>query len=203
MDNISNLELAARFPQIFGKDLEPVIRCQAIDVTLSNTLGIVSFPDQPQLRNARIVGMELIPFYVLKRTAQLNKSNIEYVLDQETECDIVLNLFEGDLQIINNLPILCLNRMREQINVNDYTDGVPSNWHFSVYAASDYYKLNNRVISWTKCNLQARTLDGLFSSSKTVSFMVYYYDLNDLCALIEKQDEALRTVKGWQNQLNR
>ncbi len=158
-----------RFPQVFGMNLDSIIRSQCIDVPTVSGTGSAKFPDQAQLRNSRIVGLEILTQNSISQTPQLGKTLMTLANMQKTTVD----LYEGDLQIVNDYPLISLNRTQNA-----------SNDPF----VRDLFKLNNRILSWTKCTLNVE--QGTWSADGWVPFTVYYYNIADLIRLYRAQQEA-------------
>lgn len=126
---------------------------QAIELPIASgtTLTRFFFPDQSQLRNAFIQGIQFYTPTVITATP-LTGSTPTSLADMKKAS---LTLYSGDLQVVYSMPIL---------NLNEISDGVsPYVW--------DLPMLNNITISWVKSYIQ-------FSSAPTgataISLGAYY-----------------------------
>ena len=128
-----------------------------IQVPLNSSLTRYYFPDQPQLRNARIVAI------VAYNTAAISAS-ILTGSTPVTTADLkksFLTLYSGDMQLVNSLPMTSLNNIQ-----NGTTDG-------SDPAVFEVPEIDSMVISWTKSYVNLPT--ALSTTNVAYSFGVYYY----------------------------
>ena len=130
-------------------------RFQVIEVPVpaSSTLTFFSIPDQPQLRNAKIQGIQVYTPTTITKTP-LSGATPTTLADLKQS---YLTLYQGDLQIIYRLPLLALN------NISDLT----SPFLFELP------EMNDIDISWTKSSVT--TAAALATTNVTYSFGIYYY----------------------------
>ena len=130
-------------------------RFQVIEVPVpaSSTLTFFSIPDQPQLRNAKIQGIQVYTPTTITKTP-LSGATPTTLADLKQS---YLTLYQGDLQIIYRLPLLALN------NISDLT----SPFLFELP------EMNDIDISWTKSSVT--TAAALATTGVTYSFGIYYY----------------------------
>jgi len=130
-------------------------RFQVIEVPVpsGSTLTFFSIPDQPQLRNAKIQGIQVYTPTTITKTP-LSGATPTTLADLKQS---YLTLYQGDLQIIYRLPLLALN------NISDLT----SPFLFELP------EMNDIDISWTKSSVT--TAAALGTTVVTYSFGIYYY----------------------------
>ena len=130
-------------------------RFQVIEVPVpsGSTLTFFSIPDQPQLRNAKIQGIQVYTPTTITKTP-LSAATPTTLADLKQS---YLTLYQGDLQIIYRLPLLALN------NISDLT----SPFLFELP------EMNDIDISWTKSSVT--TAAALGTTGVTYSFGIYYY----------------------------
>jgi len=130
-------------------------RFQVIEVPVpsGSTLTFFSIPDQPQLRNAKIQGIQVYTPTTITKTP-LSGATPTTLADLKQS---YLTLYQGDLQIIYRLPLLALN------NISDLT----SPFLFELP------EMNDIDISWTKSYIS--TAAALATTGVTYSFGIYYY----------------------------
>jgi hypothetical protein len=130
-------------------------RFEAVEVPVpsGSTLTRFYFPDLPQLRNAKIQGVQVYTPTAITKTP-LTGSTPATLADIK---QATLTLYQGDLQIIFNLPLIGLN------NIQDLTS--PSVWELP--------EMNDIDISWTKSFISLATAAG--TTNVAFSFGIYYY----------------------------
>lgn len=130
-------------------------RFESIEVPIptSSSLTKFYFSDQPQLRQAKLQGIQLYTPTAISKTP-LTGSTPATLADIK---QATLTLYQGDLQIIYNLPLLALN------NIQDLTS--PSVWYLP--------EMNDIDISWTKSYITLATAAG--TTNVAFSFGIYYY----------------------------
>lgn len=130
-------------------------RFQVIEVPVpsGSTLTFFSIPDQPQLRNAKIQGIQVYTPTAITKTP-LSGATPTTLADLKQS---YLTLYQGDLQILYRLPLLALN------NISDLT----SPFIFELP------EMNDIDISWTKSSITTST--ALATTGVTYSFGIYYY----------------------------
>jgi len=132
-----------------------VKRYQAVEITVptGSTLTKFSFPDQPQLRNAKIQAIQVYTPTVITATP-LSGSTPVTLADLKKS---TLTLYQGDLQIVLNLPLLNFN------GISDLTS--PHVWQLP--------EMNDIDISWTKSYVNVST--ALATTNVAYSFGIFYY----------------------------
>jgi hypothetical protein len=130
-------------------------RFQVIEVPVlsGSTLTFFNIPDQPQLRNAKIQGIQVYTPTTITKTPLSGATPVTLADLKQS----FLTLYQGDLQIIYRLPLLALN------NISDLT----SPFIFELP------EMNDIDISWTKSSIT--TASALGTTNVTYSLGVYYY----------------------------
>lgn len=124
-----------------------------ISIPTSSTLTKFYFSDQPQLRNAKIQGIQVYTPTAITKTP-LTGSTPATLADIK---QATLTLYQGDLQVFYNLPLIAFN------NIQDLTS--PSVWSLP--------EMNDIDISWTKSYVTLATAAG--TTNVAFSFGIYYY----------------------------
>ena len=132
-----------------------VKRFKAVEVNVpsGSTLTRFNFPDQPQLRNAKIQGIQVYTPTVITATP-LSGSTPVTLADMKKS---FLTLYQGDLQIIFQLPLLNFN------GISDLTSPF----------VFELPEINDIDISWTKSYIQTST--ALSTTNVAYSFGIFYY----------------------------
>jgi len=125
-----------------------------INVPSGSTLTRFYFPDLPQLRNAKIEALQVYVAGAISATP-LTGSTPVTVADAKKS---FLTLYQGDLQLIYNIPLLGLNNIQEG-TTTPFVFELPS--------------MNDIDISWTKSFVSLPS--ALSTTSVAYSFGVYYY----------------------------
>jgi len=130
-------------------------RFQVIEVPVltGSTLTFFNIPDQPQLRNAKIQGIQVYTPTTITKTPLSGATPVTLADLKQS----FLTLYQGDLQILYRLPLLALN------NISDLT----SPFIFELP------EMNDIDISWTKSSVT--TASALGTTNVTYSFGIYYY----------------------------
>ena len=130
-------------------------RYQAVEINVpsGSSLTFFSFTDQPQLRNAKIQGIQVYTPTAITKTPLSGATPVTLADLKQS----FLTLYQGDLQIIYRLPLLAFN------NIQDLTS--PSVWELP--------EMNDIDISWTKSSVT--TAAALATTGVTYSFGIYYY----------------------------
>lgn len=131
-------------------------RFEAVEIPVPNgsTLTRFYFPDLPQLRNAKIEAVQVYMAGAISATP-LTGSTPVTVADAKKS---FLTLYQGDLQLIYNIPLVGLNNIQE---------GTSTPFVF------DLPSMNDIDISWTKSFVSLPT--ALATTNVAYSFGVYYY----------------------------
>jgi len=131
-------------------------RFEAVEINVPNgsTLTRFYFPDLPQLRNAKIEAIQVYIAGAISATP-LTGSTPVTVADAKKS---FLTLYQGDLQLIYNIPILGLNNIQEG-TTTPFVFELPS--------------MNDIDISWTKSFVSLPT--ALATTNVAYSFGIYYY----------------------------
>lgn len=130
-------------------------RFEAVEIPVPNgsTLTRFYFPDLPQLRNAKIEAVQVYIAGAISATP-LTGSTPVTVADAKKS---FLTLYQGDLQLIYNIPLIGLNNIQE--GSTPFIFDLPS--------------MNDIDISWTKSFVSLPT--ALSTTNVAYSFGVYYY----------------------------
>jgi hypothetical protein len=128
---------------------------EVIEVPFLAAARSVNFPDQPNLRNAQIVALDLVPpdvstlspetFSVMAPLAALQAASVE--------------LWEGNFIAMRRKPVLALNQVQVPGGATPFVQGLQ--------------QITPRIISWTKCQIIFSNPPAL---AGTICFGVYYYD---------------------------
>jgi hypothetical protein len=130
-------------------------RFQVIEVPVpsGSTLTFFSIPDQPQLSNAKIQGIQVYTPTAITKTPLCGATPTTLADLKQS----YLTLYQGDLQILYRLPLLALN------NISDLTSPF----------VFELPEMNDIDISWTKSSVT--TAAALGTTGVTYSFGIYYY----------------------------
>jgi hypothetical protein len=126
-----------------------------INVPTSSTLTRFYFPDLPNLRNAKITAIQVYTPGTITATP-LTGSTPVTLADLKKS---FLTLYEGDLQLIYNVPMLNFNNMVTGATPDVYTFELPA--------------INGITISWVKSYVVLPT--ALATTGVAYSFGVYYH----------------------------
>lgn len=131
-------------------------RFESVEINVPNgsTLTRFFFPDLPQLRMAKIEAIQVYVAGAISATP-LTGSTPVTVADAKKS---FLTLYQGDLQLIYNIPILGLNNIQEG-TTTPFVFELPS--------------MNDIDISWTKSFVSLPT--ALATTNVAYSFGIYYY----------------------------
>ena len=131
-------------------------RFEAVEIAVptSSTLTRFYFPDLPNLRNARITNIAIYTAGSITATPLTGSTPV-------TTADLkksFLTLYEGDLQLVYNIPVLSFNSI-----VNSATDP----YQFELPS------VNGLTVSWVKSYVSLPT--ALATTGVAYSFGVYYH----------------------------
>ena len=131
-------------------------RFEAVEIAVPNgsTLTRFYFPDLPNLRNAKITGIQVYTAGTITATPLTGSTPV-------TTADLkksFLTLYEGDLQLVYNVPMISLNNLVNSAS-DPYTFELPT--------------VNGLTISWTKSYVSLPT--ALATTGTAYSFGVYYH----------------------------
>jgi hypothetical protein len=125
-----------------------------INVPTGSTLTRFYFPDLPNLRNAKITGVQVYTAGTITATPLTGSTPV-------TTADLkksTLTLYEGDLQLVYNIPMLNFNNMVNSA-ADPYTFELPA--------------INGMTLSWVKSYVNVPT--ALATTNVAYSFGVYYH----------------------------
>ena len=125
-----------------------------INVPTGSTLTRFYFPDLPNLRNAKITAIQVYTAGSISATP-LTGSTPVTIADLKKS---TLTLYEGDLQLIYNIPML---------NFNSLVNSAADVYTFELPA------INGLTISWVKSYVNVPT--ALATTNVAYSFGVYYH----------------------------
>jgi len=131
-------------------------RFEAVEISVpsGSTLTRFYFPDLPNLRNAKITAIQIYTAGTITATPLTGSTPV-------TTADLkksFLTLYEGDLQLIYNVPML---------NFNSIVNSAVDPYSFEVTA------INGITISWVKSYVVLPT--ALATTGVAYSFGVYYH----------------------------
>jgi len=131
-------------------------RFEAVEIAVpsGSTLTRFYFPDLPNLRNAKITGIQIYTAGTITATPLTGSTPV-------TTADLkksFLTLYEGDLQLVYNVPMLTMNNIVNSA-ADPYTFELPT--------------INGITISWVKSYVSLPT--ALATTSVAYSFGVYYH----------------------------
>jgi hypothetical protein len=125
-----------------------------INVPSGSTLTRFYFPDLPNLRNAKITGIQVYTAGTITATPLTGSTPV-------TTADLkksTLTLYEGDLQLVYNIPML---------NFNNIVNSAADPYAFELPA------VNGMTLSWVKSYVNVPT--ALSTTGVAYSFGVYYH----------------------------
>ena len=125
-----------------------------INVPSGSTLTRFYFPDLPNLRNAKISAIQVFTAGSITATPLTGSTPV-------TTADLkksFLTLYQGDLQLVYNVPMITLNNM--------VTGATPDPYTFELLA------INGITVSWVKSYVNLPT--ALATTGVAYSFGVYY-----------------------------
>ena len=130
-------------------------RFEAVEIPVPNgsTLTRFYFPDLPQLRDAKIESIQIYAAGALA-LSPLTGSALPVLADLKKS---FLTLYQGDLQVIYNIPLVALNNISD--GSTPYVFELPG--------------VNDISISWTKSYVSLPT--ALATTNVAYSFGIYYY----------------------------
>ena len=131
-------------------------RFEAVEIAVptSSTLTRFYFPDLPNLRNARITNIAIYTAGSITATPLTGSTPVTTADLKKTS----LTLYEGDLQLVYNIPILSFNSIVNSA-VDPYQFELPS--------------VNGMTVSWVKSYVSLPT--ALATTGVAYSFGVYYH----------------------------
>ena len=132
-------------------------RFEAVEIAVPNgsTLTRFYFPDLPNLRNAKITAVQVYTAGTITATPLTGSTPV-------TTADLkksFLTLYEGDLQLVYNVPMLNFNNMVTGATPDPYTFELPT--------------INGITISWVKSYVTLPS--ALATTNVAYSFGVYYH----------------------------
>lgn len=142
----------------------PITRYEVIEIQIPNgtTLTQFNFPDMPNLRNAKILAIDYYSENVITKSPNTGATPLT-TADQK---NCFINIYQGDLQRIKNLPLSAVGTVANSDSSTDLLHGF------------NQIKLNGIVVSWTKCFLKFNTTPA--TNNVVVSFGVTYVQPEDV-----------------------
>ena len=130
-------------------------RFESVEISVPNgsTLTRFYFPDLPQLRMAKIEAIQVYVAGAISATPLTGSTPVTLADAKKS----FLTLYQGDLQLIYNIPILALNNLQE--GTTPFVFELPG--------------MNDIDISWTKSFISLPS--ALATTNVAYSFGVYYY----------------------------
>jgi len=146
-------------------DIRAIRRYEVLEINIpaSTTGTIFQFPDQPQLRNAKILAVDYIPATLV--SASPNSASALLSIADSRKCTV--SFFEGDLERVKNLPLGFLQRLNENTIV------IPTSGGFQQL-------FDGIVVSWTKSFIKFSTAP---TGNVKVCFGVTYLQPEDMMRL--------------------
>ena len=131
-------------------------RFEAVEIAVpsGSTLTRFYFPDLPNLRNARITNIAIYTAGTITATPLTGSTPVTTADLKKTS----LTLYEGDLQLVYNIPILSFNSIVNSA-ADPYQFELPS--------------VNGMTVSWVKSYVSLPT--ALATTGVAYSFGVYYH----------------------------
>ena len=131
-------------------------RFEAVEIPVpsGSTLTRFYFPDLPNLRNARITNIAIYTAGTITATPLTGSTPVTTADLKKTS----LTLYEGDLQLVYNIPILSFNSIVNSA-ADPYQFELPS--------------VNGLTVSWVKSYVSLPT--ALATTGVAYSFGVYYH----------------------------
>jgi len=131
-------------------------RFEAVEISVpsGSTLTRFYYPDLPNLRNAKITAIQVYTAGTITATPLTGSTPV-------TTADLkksTLTLYEGDLQLVYNIPLL---------NFNNIVNSAADPYTFELPA------VNGMTISWVKSYVNVPT--ALATTGVAYSFGVYYH----------------------------
>lgn len=145
----------------------PVTRFEYVEISVPNgsTLRQFPFPDLPNLRNAKILSMEL--FYNIDSTTGIRAPSGSDTMGHVEMKNCYLTLYEGDLQIVKDMPVAKLQHL---------TYNNPIAEEFSI-STEKQVAFNGQIISWNKSFV--RFSASLSQTNFVVAFGITYLQPED------------------------
>jgi hypothetical protein len=130
-------------------------RFEAVEINVPNGSSLTRyyFPDLPQLHQAKIQNLQIYTAATLS-ASPLTGSALPTLADMKKS---FLTLYQGDLQVIYNIPLLAFNNIVD--GSTPYIFELPN--------------INDISISWTKSFVSLPT--ALSTTNVAYSFGIYYY----------------------------
>lgn len=147
----------------------PVTRFEYVEISVPNgsTLRQFPFPDLPNLRNAKILSMEL--FYNIDPTTSVTYApSGALTMSKSAMVNCYLTMYEGDLQIVKDMPVVKL----QHLVYNNSNDAV-----FSI-STEKQVAFNGQIISWNKSYV--RFSSALGETNFVVAFGITYLQPEDV-----------------------
>jgi hypothetical protein len=130
-------------------------RFESVEISVPNGSSLTRFffPDLPQLRQAKIESVQVYVAGAISATPLTGSTPVTLADAKKS----FLTLYQGDLQLIYNIPILALNNIQE--GSTPFVFELPG--------------MNDIDISWTKSFISTST--ALATTNVAYSFGIYYY----------------------------
>lgn len=139
--------------------MQRILKFDVIEVSCAAGTRLVNFPDQPQLRNARVLAVDYLAIGAIS-VSPLTGGVVLPLVDSE-RCFV--ELWQGNNKVINRMPLALLTRTQ-----ND--NGSIAFPTFSPFVRSQAM-FNGQIVSWTKSQL---VFQGAVSVASIASFGVTY-----------------------------
>lgn len=133
--------------------MQRILKFDVIEVTCAAGIRLANFPDQPQLRNARILAID----YMALGAIAVSPLTGGVVLPLADANQCFVELWQGNNKVINRMPLSLLTRTQSNAT--------------SAPFVRNQAIFNGQVVSWTKSQL---VFQGAVSVAAIASFGVTY-----------------------------
>jgi len=146
----------------------PVTRFEYVEIPIpsGSTLRQFPFPDLPNLRNAKILSMELF-YNIDPNTNATYAPSGSQTMGLSIMVNCYLTMYEGDLQIVKDMPVVKL----QHFTYNNVDDSI-----FSI-STEKQVAFNGPIISWNKSFV--RFSRALSETDVVVAFGITYLQPED------------------------
>jgi hypothetical protein len=141
-----------------------------VQIVVNNLNDKYYFPDLPQLREAKITGISFYP--KLSTTTNLDVNNVP-LLNITNAIKSFLTLYSGDVQKVQNLPLMKLKNLWIQ---ETNGGGAPENFNNNKVGNQEgIFQLNNLIIDFSKSYVSLASNQTITQTLPvSINFGVYY-----------------------------
>ena len=133
----------------------PLYNSLAVSIVINDATGKYYFPDIPQLRDAKLQAIEIIP--AISGWVDADYNNVTLV-DYTNFRGAYVTLYSGNKEAIQNLPALKLFNIANQTQAN--VDGL--------------FTLDNIIVDFSKSYIQFATAEIPATFPRSVLFNIFY-----------------------------